>query len=102
MEFLLVEALEVVFGNDDVSETQLLGLSDALLDAVHGTYLARESHFAAHAPAVVDGGIDIGGEYCGDDAEIHSQVGDPQATGNIDEDILLHELEAYALFKDSE
>ena len=102
MVLLAVETLEVVLGDDDVGEAQLLGLGDTLLDAVDWAYLARESHFAAHAPASIYRGIDIGGEDGGDDAEIHCEVGDAQASGNVDEDIFLHEFEADALLKDGE
>ena len=97
--FLAVEALEVVLGDDDVGEAQLLGLGDALFDTVDGPHLARESYLAAHAPACVNRGVDIGGEDGGDNAEVHREVGDAQASGNVDEDVFLHELEADTLLK---
>ena len=40
-------------------EAQLLRLSDALFDAAHGTYLAREAHLAAECYAGVDGRIHV-------------------------------------------
>ena len=52
--FLAVEALEVVLGDDNVGEAQLLGFGDALLDAVHGAYLARESHYGLLSPSCRD------------------------------------------------
>ena len=50
-ELLGIDALEVVLRDDDVAEAELLGLGNALLDAGHRTYLARQTHLAAHTPA---------------------------------------------------
>ena len=97
--FLCVEALKIIFRNDDIAEAQFLGFGDTLFYTVHGAHLARESHFAAHAPAGLYRCIDIRGENGGDDAEVHSKVGHPESAGDIDEHILLHELEADALLE---
>ena len=98
-ELAAVEGLQVVARDDDVAEAQFLGLGDALLDAVDGAHLAGEAHLARHAPARLDGSVDIGGEDGGDDREIHGQVGDTEATGDVDEDILLHQFEADTLLQ---
>ena len=96
---LAVEALKIVLGDDDVGEAEFLGLGDALLDAVYGAHLAAEANLAAHTPTALDGRIDIRGEDGGDDGEVHRKVGDSQSAGDIDEDILLHEFEAYAFLE---
>ena len=97
-----VEALEIIFGNDDIAEAQFLGFGDSLFDTVDGAYLTGESYFATHTPACLDGGIDIRGENGGDDTEIHRQVGHAESTCDIDEHILLDEFEAHTLLKDGE
>jgi len=51
------------------------------------------------APAGFYGGVDIGREYCGYHAEVGGKVCNAQSAGNVDEHILLHKLEAYALFE---
>ena len=91
----VVEALEVVLGDDDVLETQFFGLGDAGLDAAHGTHLAAQSHLARHAPSALDGRIDIGREDGGDDAQVHGHVRHAESTRYVEKDILLHEFEAH-------
>ena len=99
MELAAVEALKVVLRYDDVGESELLGLCHALLYAVDGSHLARQSYLAGHAPSLVYGRVDVGGEYGGDDGEVHGHVGDAQSAGDVEEDILLRQLEAHALFE---
>lgn len=98
-ELAAVEALQVVARDDDVAEAQFLGLGDALLDAVDGAHLAGEAYLAGHAPAGLDGGVDIAAQHGGYDREVHGQVGDAQSAGYVEEDVFLHEFEAYALLE---
>ena len=80
-------------------EAQLFGFRNTLLDARYGAHLAAEAYLAAHAPAVVNGRIDIRREHGGNDREVHGHVGDAQAAGDVEEDVFLHQLEADALFQ---
>ena len=63
VELLAVEGRVVVFRDDDMLESQLLGLADALFDAGDRANFATESDLASHAPAFVDGRIDIARQY---------------------------------------
>ena len=47
VELFAVEGREVVFGDDDVLESQLLGLADALFDAGDRANFATESNLAS-------------------------------------------------------
>jgi len=98
-ELMGVEALKIVLRQDDVAEAELLGFGNALLDAGYGTHLAREAYLASHTPSGIDGRIDVGREDGGNDGEVHSEVGDAQAAGNVDEDIFLRQFEADALLE---
>ena len=99
LQFALVQALHVVAGDDDVLESQLLCLLHALFYAAYGSHLSAQSYLSAYTPAALERGVDVAGEHGGYDAEVHGEVGDAQPAGNVDEDVLLHQLEAYALLE---
>ena len=91
-----------MLGDDDLLETQFLGLGNALLDAAHGTYLAREAHLARHTYGGLYLGVHIARKDGADDAEVYGGVVDAEASGDIEKHILLCQLEAHALFKHSQ
>ena len=91
--------MQIVTGNDDGGETQFLSLSNALLNTADGTYLTRKTHFARHAKAMVNGSIHIATEDGGNDGQVNGGVVHPKATGNVEKDILLRQLEPHALLQ---
>ena len=74
-------------------------LADALLYTADGTNLATEAHLAGHGNTSVDGGVHIAGKYGGNDAEVQGGVRNAQTSGYVQEDVLLCQLEAYALLQ---
>ena len=97
-----IEALEIVFRNDDIAEAQFLGFGDSLFDTVDGAHLTRETYLTTHAPTCLNRGIDIRREDSGDDAEVHGQVGHPETTCDVDEHVLLDKFETDTLLEDGE
>ena len=89
-----VEAAEVAVRHEDTGESQLFGLEDALLDAVHGADFPAEAHFSGHARARLDGDVEARREDGGEDGEVDGGIVHAQAAGDVEEDILLDELEA--------
>ena len=77
LEFLAVEALQIVLGDNHICESEFLCLSDTLLNAIDGANLTTQTNLASHAPARFNRGIDVRGEYGSNDREIHSKVGNP-------------------------
>ena len=70
-----------------------------MLDARYGAHLTTQTHFTGHTPAAVDGCVDIRREYGGNDTQVHRHIGDAQSAGDVEENVFLHEFEAYALFE---
>ena len=93
----MVETMIVVFRNDDVLETQLLSLSNALVDATHRTNLAAQSHLATHAPALLYRRIYIAAQHCSQHTQVHRRVGYSQSARNVQEHVLCHQFEAHSL-----
>ena len=94
----MVETMIVVFRNDDVLEAEFLSLCYALFDTTYRTNLTAESYFASHAPPLLYRRIHIAAQYRSQHTQVHRRVSNPQSSGNIQEHILLHQLEANPLF----
>ena len=99
---LPVEAAGVVLGDDNALEPQAVGLGDALLDTAHGPHLAAEAYLGSQAGVGGDGDVDVGGEHGGGHGQVDGGVGDAQASGNVEEDVLGAELETAALLEDGQ
>ena len=73
-----------------------------MFQASHRTYLARKAHFARHTRERRKRHIQVGGKDGSHHSQVHSGVGHTQTAGDVEEDILLRQFEAYALLEDSE
>ena len=78
-------------------ESELLCLSDALLDTAHRTNLATESYLATHTPALLYRCIHIAAQYRSQYTQVHRRVRHSQASRNVQEHIFRHQLEAHSL-----
>ena len=88
-----------MFGYDDLLESQLLGFGDALLDAAHGTYLARQAHLARHAYRRFNLGVHIAREDGTDDAQVDGRIVHPESARDVQEHILLCQFESHTLLQ---
>ena len=98
----MAETMIVIFRNDDVLESQLLGLSDALLDTAHRTNLTAQSHLATHAPSLFYRCIHIAAQYGCQHTQVHRWVGYSQSARDVQEHVLRHQLEAHSLLHHSQ
>lgn len=56
---LSFENLHVLTRNNYVCKAKLLGFRHTLFNTAYGTYLSAKSHFARHAPSLLDWGVYI-------------------------------------------
>ena len=59
VKFLLIQSTEVVAGDDDMLESQLFSLGNALFDASHWAHFATKTYLACHTPTFFYWCIDI-------------------------------------------
>ena len=95
----MVETMIVVLRNNDVLESQFLGLSDALLDAAHRTDFTAQTYLARHTPALLDRRVNIAAQYGCQHTQVHGWIGYSQSSGNIQEHVFLHQLEPYTFLQ---
>ena len=102
LEVGAVETAEVGCWDEYLAESEFLSFGDALHDAADRTNLTTQTYFACHADITVDACIDIAREDGGDDAEVDGWIGDPDATCDVEIDILLPQFEAYTFLEYSQ
>ena len=102
LEVGAVETAEVGCWDEYLAEPKFFSFGNALHDAADGTNLSTQTYFACHADITVDACIDIAREDSRDDAEVDGWVGDPDATCDVEIDILLPQFEAYTFLENGQ
>ena len=99
IQFFAVDAVHSVVRNQYGRKAQFFGFCNSLGYSCYWAYLTAQSHFAGHADVALYRRIDVAGEDGSYDAQVYGWIGDAKASGNVQVNIFLCELEAYTFFK---
>ena len=102
MKTLGVKAFGVVFGDEDLLKTELIGFDNAGLDAGDGADFTGKSHLGGERLAVVDGDIGVGGQNSGHHRKVQGGVVAADAAGDVQEHVFHVQAEAGAFFEDGQ
>ena len=91
-DFLPVQTLQIMFGDEHALEAQFFRFADALLDAVHRTDFTAQAHFARHAHAGFYFRVHIARKDGADDRQVDGRVVHFQSSGYVEEHVLLRQL----------